>query len=215
MKNKAYNIATFAIEMFFSIILLILAIMFTVASIHNIKMTEDIKTFIDCATFEQEINGTYYYVVETNDDIEYTININEMTGLSKLGNTGDLFLMPQSRIEVFPFVAQFISYLFGGHAGIVIDGGKRLVEAMGGTIEQGFVYNEPTDLFTEERTVVGMRVNASMEERGQAAQNALTLVGAKYNYLYIFNTLNAYYCTDLCHRVYGKEFGMDYIIDTN
>ena len=43
----------------------------------------------------------------------------------------------------------------------------------------------------------------------------MSLVGEKYNYLFIFNTLNAYYCNDVCNRVYGKEFGMNYSIDTN
>ncbi len=219
MKNKAYNITMFIIEMFFSLVLLIVTIMFIVASIHNIKMTEDIKAFINSATFELETDDTYYYVVESDKITEDTITRNKINSNiysnPKLGNTGDLFLMPQSRMEVFPFFSEFISFLFGGHAGVITNGGTRLVEAMGGTLDQGFVYNEPTDLYSEERTVVGIRVDASMEEREQAANNALSLVGEKYNYFYIFNTSNAYYCSDLCNRVYGKEFDMDYSIDTN
>lgn len=219
MKNKAYDIAVFSIEMFFSLLLLIISIMFIVASIHNIKMTEEIKEFINSATFELESNNTYYYTVECDDlDVE-VINRNKINenlyGIPKLGNTGDLFLMPQSRMEYFPFFSEFVSFLFGGHAGVVIDGGKRLIEAMGGSIDDGFIYNEPADLYDEERTVVGLRVDTSKETREQAAQNALSLVGKKYNYFYIFNTRNAYYCTDVCNRIYGKEFGMDYRIDTN
>ena len=219
MKNKAYNITMFSMEMFLYLILLIFSIMFIVASIHNIKMTEEIKEFMSRATFELESGNTYYYVVECDDLDSDTISRtklnDEIYGIPRLGNTGDLFLMPQSRMEYFPFFSEFVSFLFGGHAGVVIDEGKRLIEAMGGSSDQSFVYNEPSDLYGEERTVVGLRVYTSKDVREQAATNALTLVGKKYNYFYIFNTLNAYYCTDVCNRVYGKEFGIDYKIDTN
>ena len=215
MKYKIYNILLFSVEMIFSLVLLIISIMFIVASIHNIKMTESIKEFINSATFETEVDGTYYYIVESDKITEDTIIRENVTDKPKLGNTGDIFLMPQSRMDYIPFFAEFVSYLFGGHAGVVIENGKRLIEAMGGSSDEGFVFNQPTDLHSESRTVVGVRVDASLTEREQAAQNALSLVGEKYNYLFIFNTLNAYYCTDVCNRVYGKEFGMNYSIDTN
>jgi uncharacterized protein YycO len=135
-------------------------------------------------------------------------------GPPALGMPGDIFLMPQSRMEYFPFFSQFITYLFGGHAGVVSDN-KNIIEAMGGSSDQSFVYETYTDLFIEERTVVGLRVNASKEERSQAALNAKTLIGKRYNYWFILNTKDNYYCSDLCSRIYGEEFGMEYQIDTN
>ena len=212
--TKAYKIALFTIEMLLSVVFLTLTIMFTVASIHNIKMNDDIKAFIDSATFEFQEGNTYYYVVETTGLDTPTID-NEKAYAPLLGATGDIFLMPQSRMSYFPFFAEFVSYLFGGHAGIVIDDGKRLVEAMGGSPGESHVYNYSTDLYTEERMVVGLRVKASKEEREQAANNAQALVGKNYNYLFVLNTEDNYYCTDVCSRVYGKEFGMNYNIDTN
>ena len=186
MKYKVFNILMFIAEMFFSLILLILSIMFIVASIHNIKMTESIKEFINSATFEYESDDTYYFVVESDEITEETIITNDkMYTTPKLGNTGDIFLMPQSRMDYFPFFAEFVSFLFGGHGGVLIDGGNRLVEAMGGSSDEGYVYNQYTDLYSEERTVIGLRVDASIEEREQAALNALSLVGKKYNYLFI------------------------------
>ena len=131
-----------------------------------------------------------------------------------LGAIGDLFVMPESRINYIPFSAEFITYLFGGHAGVVVSD-TMIVEAMGGSKPQMFVFKNYTDLFTEERTVVGLRVNASKEERSQAALNAKTLIGKRYNYWFILNTKDNYYCSDLCSRIYGEEFGMEYQIDTN
>lgn len=218
MKTKAYDIIMFSFEMFFSLVLLIVSIMFTIASIHNISMTEEIKKFIDSAIFEFESNGTYYYAVYTDTLDEDTITFNQINedlyGSPTLGAPGDIFVMPQSRMEYFPFFSEFISYLFGGHAGVIVEN-KKLVEAMGGTSDQSYVYLMPTDLYSEERTVVGLRVNASFEERMQACDNARSLVGKRYNYWFVLNTKDSFYCTDVCSRIYGKEFGMNYNIDTN
>ena len=212
--TKGYKIAVFTIEMIFSFVLLVLSIMLIVASIHNIKMTEEVKEFIDSATFEFKEGNNYYYTVEA-DYLDSPVIDTTNPYSPTLGNTGDIFLMPQSRMDYVPLFAEFVSYLFGGHAGVIIDGGNRLIEAMGGSSAESFVYNWSNDLYDEERTIIGMRVNCSVEERKQAALNAMSLVGKNYNYLFIFNTFNSYYCTDLCSRVYGKEFGMEYNIDTN
>ena len=211
---KLYRIVLFTFEMLFSLVFLIFTIMFIVASIHNIKMTEDIKVFIDSAKFEYQDGNTYYYVVETEGLDVPVLNINNSNSPT-LGYTGDIFLMPQSRMDYIPLFAQFVSTLFGGHAGVFVDDARFIVEAMGGTPEESYVYKYYNDTFEEERTVIGMRVNASLEERLQAAENAKTLVGKNYNYLFILNTLDSYYCTDVCSRIYGKEFGMNYNIDTN
>ena len=218
MKFKISKIVLFCLEIFFSLVVLIISIMFTIASIHNINMTEKIKEFIDSCEFEFESNGTYYYCLESDTIDEDTITLNKINdnlyGSPVLGMPGDIFLMPQSRMEYFPFFSEFVSYLFGGHAGVVVENNK-IVEAMGGSSDLSYIYLEPTDLYIEERTVVGIRVDATSEERKQAVSNAMSLVGKNYNYWFIFNTKNSYYCTDLCSRIYGSQFGMNYNIDTN
>ena len=212
--SKTYNVVLFSIEMLFSLVFLTLTIMFIVASVHNIKMNEEIKEFIDKATFEFQDGSTYYYTVETEGLDCPTINTSNSAN-PILGTTGDIFLMPQSRMNYVPFFAEFVSFLFGGHAGVIIDNGNRIVEAMGGSANEGYVFNYSTDLYSEERTIIGIRVNATKEERETAAANAISLVNKKYNYLFVLNTDGNYYCTDLCSRVYGEEFGMNYNIDTN
>ena len=213
---KIYKIVLFSFEMLFSLVFLIFTIMFIVASIHNIKMTEDIKAFVDSAKFEYQDGNTYYYVVETEGlDVPVLNFENSYFDTPTLGYTGDIFLMPQSRMDYFPLFPQFVSTLFGGHAGVYVDGGEQIVEAMGGTLAEAYVFKYYNDTFDEERTTIGMRVKASLEEREQAAKNAKSLVGKSYNYLFIFNTVDSYYCTDVCSRIYGSEFGMNYNIDTN
>lgn len=216
MKKNIFNIAFFCLEMLGLLVILILSIMFSIASIHNMNMLDEVKDFISRATFSEQLstNDTYYYVIETDELDEAVLN-NDSKDRPILGAEGDIFLMPQSRMDFFPMFPEFVSYLFGGHAGVVIRNGSYLVEAMGGSSDQSYVLEMPTDLYEEERTVVGLRVVASIEERRQAAKNAISLIGKPYNYLFVLNTVGHYYCTDVCSRSYGKEFGMNYQIDTN
>ena len=78
MKDKISKIVLFCIEMFFSLVLLILSIMFTIASIHNINMSEDIKDLISSCSFEFESNGTYYYSLEVDVLDDDTITLNQI-----------------------------------------------------------------------------------------------------------------------------------------
>ena len=131
-----------------------------------------------------------------------------------LGAPGDIFVMPQSRMEVFPFFSEFVTYLFGGHGGVVTYD-EKIVEAMGATKEEDTVFLNENDLYYTERTVIGLRVNASKQDKEKAILNSNGVVGRKYNYWFIFNTKDAFYCTDLCARVYSKEFGLEDNLDSN
>lgn len=219
MKYKIFHTTFFVLEMIMLLVITTLAIMFTVASIDNIRMQNQIKDFIKDATFEMETGNVRYYYIESDEIDEDTIKLNySSTGAMlnpTLGAIGDLFVMPESRINYIPFSAEFITYLFGGHAGVVVSD-TMIVEAMGGSKPQMFVFKNYTDLFTEERTVVGLRVkDATKEERMKAAENAQSIIGKPYNMLFVLNTQDRYYCTDICNRIYSKEFGLNYKIDKN
>ena len=218
MKYKIFQITGFVFEMIGLLILTTLSIMFFIASIDNMKLQTRIKKFVNSATFEMQSGNTCYYYVESDELDCETIKLNYYSNGNlanpTLGNVGDMFVMPQSRIDYVPFSMEFITYLFGGHAGINVEHNK-LVEAMGGSADAMFINLNPSDLFYEERTVVGLRVKAPIEDRMKAVETAKSLVGKPYNYLFVLNTKDRYYCTDICHRIFSDEFGLDYSIDTN
>lgn len=214
MKYKVFNITLFGVKIFFFLFLIVLSILTTIASFSNIFMSIKVKEFIENATFEEQIGNVRYYYIECDDiEVDSIIKENPYYGSNypALGNPGDIFIMPQSRMEYFPLFAPFITYTFGGHAGIIAEE-DRLIEAMGGTPEEGFVFLNISDLFIEERTVIGLRVDVSAEERAQALENAYDKIGDEYNYLFIFNTKDKYYCMDICSRIYeevSKESKVD------
>lgn len=219
MKYNIFQTTIFVIEMILLLVVTTLAIMFTWASIDNISTQNEIKKFINSATFETQVgNVRYYYVVSDEideDAIQFNYSSSGNLMNPTLGAPGDIFVMPESKIDYVPFSVDFITYLFGGHAGLVVDN-NMLVEAMGGSASQMFVFKNHTDLFYEDRTVVGLRVkNSTKEERMKAVEDAKSIVGKPYNMLFVLNTKDRYYCTDICNRIYSKEFGQKYKIDTN
>lgn len=219
MFKKSINVILLVLESLFSLVFMTLCIMFVVSTCENISVQEKLKDFINKGVFEQEVNGdTRIYAVYTDEVVDDTIIIKPNS--VELGTPGDIFIMPQSRVTNIFTVSGFITYLFGGHAGIVSYDATYnrnvLVEAMGATAEESYVYanyfgTEDYDLYKpEERTVYGLRVKGRTADFEKAYKYALTRVGYSYNYLYVLDTKDKYYCTDLCSRVYGAENDLNY-----
>lgn len=216
MKNKRLNIIYVIIETVISVVFSIFVIMLISATFKNIKTTKMVKDFMSKGVLEQKYGtDTEIYAVYTDQDIDDTIKFS-LDGLY-LGNTGDIFIMPESTVSGIGLFNSYMTYQFGGHAGVIgydEDGKEFLIEAMGGTKEEAYVYKSTdpidVDLYKpEERSVIGLRVKAStLEERKKAYEYALAQVGKKYNYLYIFDKEDKYYCTDLCTRAY-QSIGYD------
>ena len=112
MKTKVYEVITFSFEMVFYLVFAILSIMFIWSSISNIIFSERVKEFIDSAEYECEENNIIYYTVEDGNLDEDTItkkpSENNIHFSPVLGAPGDIFLMPQSRMEYFPFFSSSI-----------------------------------------------------------------------------------------------------------
>ena len=186
------------VETVFSVFVVILGLLFIISTFENILIQEEMKNFINSCTFEEQIDNTYFFSLEDegNSHIEKEKRV--------LGKSGDIFVMPQSRMEVFPFFSKFVTCLFGGHSGLVYDD-RFIIEAMGGTVQDGYVFFNSSDLYSEERTVIGLNVKTTDANKQKAIDYAYSKIDYKYNFLYIFDNFNKYYCTDLCSRSFGKE----------
>ncbi len=188
--------------------------------IENIIVQEKARAFIESAEYERSDGKYHYYAVYTDEIIEDTITY-DYSGNPNLGATGDFFFTGKSNMDMLPFTAEFISFYFGGHAGLIgYDKFRRvnsLVEALGGSADENYVDLTKTSdiLKVDKRNFIGMRVKASVEDRQTAWDYALTRVGLPYNYLFIIDTKEKYYCTDLVARCYGKEAGLDYNLEWN
>lgn len=206
------------------------------STINGIRANLKVKEFIkqDATTIEYKNTeygwNTVIHKIKTDKEIDLdTIKYDEEKMI--LGNTGDFFIMPESAVSKMLILNSAMTFLFGGHAGMVgyNDNVPALYEAMGGSRTELYVYERDyinskamVDLYLpEKRSIVGYRVSASIEERQSAYDFVKGQVGKRYNFLFIFNlinkniSLNRFYCTDLVTRSYDKENNMNYNLDSN
>lgn len=220
MKNKVILVLKIVLETFAFWAFWFVAIEGAAACIENIIIQEDVRDFIESAEYEKTEGLYHYYAVYTDEIVEETITYDHL-GNPNLGATGDIFYAAKSYMDVAPFTAEFLGFYFGGHAGIIgYDESRKvnqLVEALGGSPDENYVDLTRTSdiLKVDDRNYVGLRVKAPIQDRQKAWDYALTRVGKPYNYLFIINTKERYYCTDLVARCYGKEAGMNYKIEWN
>jgi len=125
-----------------------------------------------------------------------------------LGRYGDIYAIPNSNVEVVPFSSSFISYYFGGHTGIILDDNKVIETSGMNEKNENKVSIMTNNLFSENRMVIGLRVNTNSKNIDDAVSYAKTLEGKKYNNTFLFLRKNRYYCTDLVSRSY-KEAGVN------
>lgn len=128
-----------------------------------------------------------------------------------IGRPGDILLTRDSPFEI-PVVKQFISFFFGGHACIVstnnLDGNPRskvgnlVIESSGMGGESGVDIRENTWGYEKlQINIIGIRIKGySDNDYNEVLNNAYKLRGKKYNYSFVFNKKNSYYCTDLVSR---------------
>ena len=206
-------------QTFVAFLFMCLAYLFVTSTIKNIIASEEVKRFIDASEYERDFdNNTKLYTVDLDLEEE---SIEFISDDLILGIEGDYFVMPQSRVANLSLVRGFISYCFGGHSGLIARplGIPSLIEAMGGTSEEAFVFLNQGwgyDLYRpEERSVLGFRVNASLDDRIKASEYATSLVGKDFNYFFIAHVKDKYYCTEVVTRSYSSEAGLDFDLSHN
>ena len=173
----------------------------------NIRMDLEIKRFVEKATFEREeiYNGNKIKFYKVSRETLQEKPVIYYNNGYYLGSNGDIFL---SKISPFPYLPLFheaFGYFFGGHASVVtnydINGNKlnysQFSIEINGKEEDNRVRYTLNNWF-DTKTCIGVRIK-NVDDK--AFTDCLkSKLGYKYNYTYVFNTKNKYYCTDLVSR---------------
>lgn len=184
--------------------------------IENFIVDSQINDFVNNGVYVGNLRDYYFYEVNINEKLDSpSISFTE-TGYPESTNYGDIFIYKESKIEYIPYSAAFISYFFGGHAGIVVDDSVT-IEANGamGNPYLDVVDTCPNNIFTDsdKRDVVGLRVRATEEDVNQAMEYIENSLDMPYNFSFVFNRKNSFYCTDIISRAFGHESNLDYELD--
>ncbi len=209
---KIVKVIYVSITLLFSV----LAILTVDAVVENIKVDNLLKNFVDNAVKVNEVGRFVFYEVEIEEELTTSSITISDSGVPNASTPGDIFVLRESVIDFIPYSAEFITFYFGGHAGMVYDE-KTILETTGmePNPEDNCVIEYRNNIFyrPEQVDVVGLRVKASDEEVKKAVDYAYSTIGEKYNYSFVFNRKNTYYCTDLITRSYGKEGNLNFNLD--
>ncbi len=212
---KIYKIFNFFIIFLLSFFSLA-AILTIDATIENIIVERQLVEFMNKGVeVGKHSNFTFYEVVIEEELTTPVLSFTE-SGNPYLATPGDIFVLRESSLTSIPLAAEFITYYFGGHSGIVYDE-DFLIETTGMELnpELNKVIKNKNDVFFRPERVssVGLRVKATEEEIESAVNFAESTIGLPYNYSFVFNRKNSFYCTDLVSRSYGKEAGLNFNLD--
>lgn len=199
-----------------SLLLCIVAILTVDTVAENIKVDNMLKEFMDNGV-EVGTHGRFtFYEVVIEEKLTTPSIVFEENGNPLSATPGDIFILRESMFDYIPYSAEFITFYFGGHAGLIYDE-NYVLETTGLEVnpeDNAVIMYSNNILFRPERvSTVGLRVKASEEEVDKALQYAYSTIGIPYNYSFIFDRKNTFYCTDLVSRSYGKEANLDFILD--
>lgn len=201
MKKKKKRIVLLVIN-YFLIFLLGVFIFFSIKSFKiNDEIESQIEEFKNSAIFNKEIsNDTIKYYNVTRETLENKKAFYDEINLYP-GTMGDILVNLESPFRI-PIFSELQTLFFGGHA--VISYGKEILEITGNFFrtdnivkfaENDYITNSGIPRF------VGLRVkNMAHEDYENLNKFYLEQLGKKYNYLYLFDTKNKFYCTDLISR---------------
>lgn len=203
----------------FSLFFICLISILTIDAVfENIVVDNKIFDFISKGVFKEELYKVKYYEVdieEINDNTPPSIEM--VNNFPRSTTPGDIFVKRESFLDLIPFSKQLITFYVGGHAGVVYNN-MAVYETTGAeskykdnTVMLGF-----NDILKDEkRSTVGLRVKATDEELSKALNYLDNSLGKKYNYTFIFDRMNSFYCTDLVSRAFSKEAGLNFNLDND
>lgn len=210
------------------LILIIIISLFSIFMINglieNLYVRKQIHDFKARGVLVYETDDTKYYEVRKMYDYEDNTK-HVLTDYSSpyVGFTTDIFVTSRNPLPGSVLLGTLSHYIWIGHAGIVIDPeGKQTIEITGTDVNNSVVsvyentwLNDSLD-YTKE--IVLLRVKNMDEEKAKKTVDYLeSKIGSGYNYSFLFNRSNTFYCTDLVSRAIassGINVNYDYLATT-
>lgn len=173
----------------------------------------------------------HYYKVLKKYDYEDVSRNTFQIDFGYIGSKADIIVTNRNPLRgrsiIEPLFGYFSKNFFLGHCTINSnDDGSKMYEVVGNDLE-GSEYNivcESTNdwriYLTDSNTliIIGLRLkNTSIAQRDSIVEYLEAQVGKGYNYTFLFNRENSYYCTDLVSRATKSSkinVNYDYFITT-
>ena len=174
--------------------------------------------------------NVHYYKVSKKYDYEDNSRNTYTTTTRIIGSKTDVIITNRNPMRgvvgLDPLVGYLASNFFVGHSTMnANDQGTLMYEVVGNstTPEENAVIKSSNDWSsylkdTQSPIIVGVRIkDTTSEQRDKMVEYASMQVGKGYNYTFLFNRENTYYCTDLISRAAkyaGLNINYDYFATT-
>jgi len=178
--------------------------------------------------FSETENINYYRVPK---EYEYEDTSRNIYNFDKkwIGSKSDIIITNRNPMREVPSLALTVGFLasnfYVGHATInSTDDGSRIYEVIGNSSDDN--YNVVIDSYNNWITsdagdtpiIIGLRIkNTTPEQRDKIIEYVALKEGMPYNFTFLFNRKNSFYCTDLVSRAIhsaGINVNYDYLATT-
>ncbi|HHX79824.1 MAG TPA: hypothetical protein GX692_02005 [Acholeplasmataceae bacterium] len=181
---------------------------------------------------DDKIINTYYYRVPAREGEDTSRNIFDFD-TRIIGAKADIITSNRNPLRDYQIlrelVAPFAKYLYLGHTSInSTEDGSYLIETIGNSVwENNKVQENRNDWITSEEAygkdysspvIIGLRVkNTTSKQRDKMVEYARSKIDYPYNFSFLFNRANAFYCTDIVSRAIeagGVNVNYDFLATT-
>lgn len=190
-------------------------------------VNQKINEFKSRGTLVATVDTTSYYIVKKVHDYEDNSRhiMNDLND-KKPGAKADIFVTSRNPIAASKFVG-FVSRLtWIGHSALVIDDqGQETIEITGNesgddnTVriwDNTWAIEESPYNLTPQIALLRIK-NTTPEQRNKVVEYAHSKIGYHYNYTFLFNRANSFYCSDLVSRATrhaGINVNYDHLVAT-
>jgi hypothetical protein len=216
---RLYLLALKITKRFFIVILAMFMIFILNGTVEHFVVQNRIQEFKSRAVGEPVadaiIANTYYYRVPAREGEDTSRNIFDFNRRI-IGAKGDIITSNRNPLRDFQpwgdFMKPFAKYLYLGHTSInSTEDGSRVYETLGNRNWENNIVQESSNtwLIAEEYdtddysspVIIGLRIkNTTPEQRDKMIEYAASKDGYPYNYTFLFNRVNSFYCTDIVSR---------------
>jgi|SRR5690554_5704074 len=192
--------------------------------VERITIDKELNDFKDRAVFVIERGNTRYYEVKAEYDYEDTSrHIKDSISDIQIGATGDIYVTSRNPVPGSVFLGFVSKLTWIGHAGLVIDDkGRETIEIVGNVNRESNVVKAYENTWIEggkyTDQIAVLRIKDTTEkQRDMMVEYAESKIGMPYNYTFLFNRKNSFYCSDLVSRAVahaGININYDHLATT-
>ena len=193
-----------------SLVLLVIMILFSVfitnGIIENGIVTSEINAFKNRAELFQVVGNTTYYTVKAKEGEDTSRHIKNNVNDRKIGAKGDIFVTSRNPLSESKVIGWISKLTWIGHTAIVYDDeGKETIEITGNLDPEENVVKVYTNTWINSTDttpqIALLRIkNTTDDQRQKIIDYAESKIGYGYNYTFLFNRENSFYCSDLVSR---------------